>query len=80
LSGHEQSPVNLGGAVSGTVHYTSLFWETPAPGMQFSLLYWYKGTNTDAAHPHLDVRAAPELAFSCFTGTKVQMLTLHTCI
>jgi hypothetical protein len=33
------------------------------------LFYWYKSTNTDAA-------AASDEAASCFTGTKVGILTL----
>jgi hypothetical protein len=40
------------------------------------LLYWYKSTNTDAAA----VRRLPGTSFTCFTGTKVQILTLqHAC-
>ena len=39
-----------------------------------SLLYWYKSTNTDAAHPP---RSAAHAQFTCLslTGTKVHILT-----
>ena len=40
------------------------------PPAQFFVLYWYKSTNTDAECA---------ASFACFTGTKVQTLTLNGC-
>jgi hypothetical protein len=39
-------------------------------------LYWYKSTSADAAAQHALIDAnTPRTRFTCFTGTKVQVLT-----
>jgi hypothetical protein len=51
-------------------------------GHSIYLLYWYKGTNPDAEHSagsHRRRRSRDlSYIFTCFTGTKVQILTLST--
>jgi hypothetical protein len=40
------------------------------------LLYWYKSANTDAAAAQDALIVSIKDQFTCFTGTKVQILTL----
>jgi hypothetical protein len=39
------------------------------------LLYWYKRANTDTEEGGLDVACMSQHSFTCFIGTKVQILT-----